>query len=208
MRGAWRLPFLICGHSRNAGAGVPINSPARPHKGTSAAPSPAPEDAPLNRGRGKIGQETGFPVHKDRLLATSSGARRLERRLKLTSVLRGPLASPPLLWERKRVLTFAPDPQECSSIWLEHSPVTGKAAGSSPVDRAKWYNGCMNDQELIKKVDEMSAKVDEMQKTVNRLNNYFKWTAIITIALIVLPIIGLMFAIPSYLNTLNTITSF
>ena len=23
-----------------------------------------------------------------------------------------------------------------SSIWLEHSPVTGKAAGSSPVDRA------------------------------------------------------------------------
>ncbi len=26
-----------------------------------------------------------------------------------------------------------------SSIWLEHSPVTGEAAGSSPVDRAKFY---------------------------------------------------------------------
>lgn len=25
----------------------------------------------------------------------------------------------------------------CSSIWLEHSPVTGEAAGSSPVNRAK-----------------------------------------------------------------------
>ena len=132
LRGAWRLPFLICGHSRNAGAGVPINSPAGPHKGKSAAPSPAPEDAPLNRGRGKIGQETGFPVHKDRLLATSSGARRLERRLKLTFVLRRPLASPPLLWERKRVLTFAPDPQECSSIWLEHRSPKPGVEGSSP----------------------------------------------------------------------------
>lgn len=28
-----------------------------------------------------------------------------------------------------------------SSIWLEHPPVTGKAAGSSPVDRAEFcYN--------------------------------------------------------------------
>lgn len=66
----------------------------------------------------------------------------------------------------------------------------------------------MNDQEILKKIEEMSAKIDETQKTVQRLNNYFKWTAIITVALFVLPLVGLLFAIPSYLSTLNTITSF
>lgn len=66
----------------------------------------------------------------------------------------------------------------------------------------------MNDQEIFKKIEEISAKIDETQKTVQRLNNYFKWTAIITVALFVLPLLGLLFAIPSYLNTLNTITSF
>ena len=66
----------------------------------------------------------------------------------------------------------------------------------------------MNDQEILKKIDEMNAKIDDMQRIVQRLNNYFKWTAIITVALFVLPLIGLLFAIPSYLSTLNTITSF
>ncbi len=66
----------------------------------------------------------------------------------------------------------------------------------------------MNDQEILKKIDEINAKIDDMQRIVQRLNNYFKWTAIITVALFVLPLIGLLFAIPSYLSTLNTITSF
>jgi hypothetical protein len=70
------------------------------------------------------------------------------------------------------------------------------------------YNVPMPNEEILKKIDEMSGKIDEMQKTVRRLNNYFKWTAIITALLIVLPLIGLAFAIPSYLKTLSTITSF
>ncbi len=65
----------------------------------------------------------------------------------------------------------------------------------------------MDNQELLKKIDEMTAKIDEMEKTVKKLNNYFKWTAIITIALIVIPLIGLAFAIPSYINQINSLTS-
>jgi hypothetical protein len=66
----------------------------------------------------------------------------------------------------------------------------------------------MNEQEILKKIEEMNANLDEMQIVVRRLNNYFKWTAIITVVLFVLPLLGLLFAIPSYLSTLNTITSF
>ncbi len=126
-----RLPFLIGGHSHSADAGQ-INSPARPHRGKSAAPSPAPGDAPLsggqgqNRSRDRLSRAPGGPY--GRLIRR----RRLERRPKLTFALRRPLASPPLLWERKRVLTFAPDPQECSSIWLEHRSPKPGVEGSSP----------------------------------------------------------------------------
>lgn len=66
----------------------------------------------------------------------------------------------------------------------------------------------MNTDELTKKIDVLTAKVDEMQVTVKRLNNYFKWTAIITIALFVLPLVGLFFFIPSFISQLNTVSGF
>ncbi len=66
----------------------------------------------------------------------------------------------------------------------------------------------MQNEEFTKKIEEMSVKIDEISNSVRQLKNYFKWVLIITIAMVVFPLIGLMFAIPSYLNTLNTITSF
>ena len=66
----------------------------------------------------------------------------------------------------------------------------------------------MQNDEIIKKIDEMNAKIDEMQRVVQKLNSYFKWTAIITIALFVLPLIALMFAIPSYLSQMSAISGF
>ncbi len=66
----------------------------------------------------------------------------------------------------------------------------------------------MNDQDLIKKIEGLEAQVGELSAQIRKLNNYFKWTAIITVLLIVLPLIGLAFAIPSYLSQLNTLTSF
>ncbi len=47
-----------------------------------------------------------------------------------------------------------------SSIWLEHSPVTGEAAGSSPVDRANFYistkKGSWYNIDMFKKLSDFS----------------------------------------------------
>jgi TRAP-type mannitol/chloroaromatic compound transport system permease small subunit len=57
--------------------------------------------------------------------------------------------------------------------------------------------------ELIKKIEEQNQKIDAMYKSVERLRKYFYWTLILTIVFFVLPLIGLIFVIPLYLNTLN-----
>jgi hypothetical protein len=68
----------------------------------------------------------------------------------------------------------------------------------------------------------LETKIDAMYVTVEKLRKYFLWTGIITVVLFVLPLIGLMFAIPSFLqsysdlgsidsispDTLNAITSY
>lgn len=59
------------------------------------------------------------------------------------------------------------------------------------------------DEELLQRLDAQEKKIDAIYKSVEKTRRYFKWTLIITIALIVLPAIGLIFVIPFYLNTLN-----
>lgn len=66
----------------------------------------------------------------------------------------------------------------------------------------------MQNEELIKKIEELNAKIDEMADSVRELKNYFKWMLIITVAMIVLPLVGLMFAVPSFLSTYSTISAF
>jgi len=66
----------------------------------------------------------------------------------------------------------------------------------------------MNNEEISKKLEEMNAKIDEVHESTRKIVSYFKWTLIITGLMIVLPLIGLLFAIPSYLKTLDVITTF
>lgn len=63
----------------------------------------------------------------------------------------------------------------------------------------------------------LETKIDAMYATVEKLRKYFLWTGIITVILFVLPLIGLMFAIPSFLqsysdlgsiDTINSVTSY
>ena len=63
------------------------------------------------------------------------------------------------------------------------------------------------DQEILKKLAEQDAKLDAIYKSAEKTRKYILWTAIITIAVIVIPLIGLIFVIPSYLNTLNSALS-
>jgi hypothetical protein len=55
---------------------------------------------------------------------------------------------------------------------------------------------------------DINAKLDKIYASVESTRKYMKWTAIITIALIVLPLIGLVFAIPSFINTYTQALNF
>ena len=67
----------------------------------------------------------------------------------------------------------------------------------------------MIDPELAKRLDTLEAKVDAAYRASETVRKYLFWTGVITVALIVLPLIGLAFAIPafisSYTTTLNSI---
>lgn len=55
--------------------------------------------------------------------------------------------------------------------------------------------------ELNQRFAVLEQKIDAMYASVEKLRKYFLWTGIITLALIVLPLIVLAFAIPSFINS-------
>lgn len=61
------------------------------------------------------------------------------------------------------------------------------------------------DSEITQRLAALEQKVDAMYASVETLRKYFLWTGVVTVALFVLPLIGLLFAIPSFLNTYKNI---
>ena len=59
------------------------------------------------------------------------------------------------------------------------------------------------EQDILKKLEELEKKVDEIYRSTRRTKQYIEWTVIIGIALVVLPLIGLLFIIPSFIKALN-----
>ncbi len=60
------------------------------------------------------------------------------------------------------------------------------------------------EQETLKKLEEQGQKIDEIYVSVEKTRKYFMWTLILTLAFFILPLIGLVFAVPSFLNTYST----
>ncbi len=56
------------------------------------------------------------------------------------------------------------------------------------------------DAELRAKLDEIEAKVDAAYKAAHRAERYLFWTGIVTVALFVLPLIGIALVLPSFMN--------
>lgn len=56
------------------------------------------------------------------------------------------------------------------------------------------------DQELQTRLNAQDIQLDAIYKSVEATRKYFKWTMIITIALFILPLLGIFFAIPSFLG--------
>lgn len=65
----------------------------------------------------------------------------------------------------------------------------------------------MIDPELAAKLDEIGAKAEMAYQASEKVRKYLFWTGVVTVALVVLPAIGLVFVIPqfiaSYTTTLN-----
>ena len=61
------------------------------------------------------------------------------------------------------------------------------------------------EQEILKKFEEQGRKLDEISATVRQLKNYFLWALIISVAVIILPLIGLFFIIPQFLSTYSNL---
>ena len=47
----------------------------------------------------------------------------------------------------------------------------------------------------------LEKKIDAMYVSVEKVRRYLFWTAVVTIALVVLPAIGLVFTIPKFIST-------
>ena len=56
------------------------------------------------------------------------------------------------------------------------------------------------DQEILKKIEAQEEKIDAIFRSVEKMRKYFLWTLIITLAVIILPLIGLVFVIPNFLS--------
>lgn len=59
------------------------------------------------------------------------------------------------------------------------------------------------EQDVLKKLEELEKKIDEIYRIARRTKQYIEWTVIIGIALVVLPLIGLAFVIPSFIKALS-----
>ncbi len=54
--------------------------------------------------------------------------------------------------------------------------------------------------ETNKKLIELEEKINKIYISVEKTRKYFFWTMIITVAVVVLPLIGLMFVLPSFMQ--------
>lgn len=60
------------------------------------------------------------------------------------------------------------------------------------------------DQDIQQKFKEQDEKLDRIYVSVEKTRKYFLWTLIATAVAFILPLIGLVFAIPFFLNSLST----
>jgi type II secretory pathway component PulF len=56
------------------------------------------------------------------------------------------------------------------------------------------------EEEILKKIEAQDKRLEEIYRSIEKMRKYFLWTLIITVAVIVLPLIGLLLVIPKFLS--------
>ena len=62
----------------------------------------------------------------------------------------------------------------------------------------------MIDPELATRLDDIGAKAERAYQAAEMIRKYLFWTSVITVALIIIPLIGLAIAIPQFIGTYTT----
>lgn len=62
----------------------------------------------------------------------------------------------------------------------------------------------MIDPELAARLDEIAAKTDAAYRAAESTRKYLFWTGVVTVALIVLPLIGLAFVVPKFISSYSS----
>jgi hypothetical protein len=57
------------------------------------------------------------------------------------------------------------------------------------------------DPELQQRLTTLEQKIDATFASAEKTRKYFKWTLIITLVVTILPLIGLLFAIPAFISS-------
>ena len=57
--------------------------------------------------------------------------------------------------------------------------------------------------EVLKKIAELEQKVDAVYKSAEKTRKYFMWTLILSVVFFVLPLIALIFVIPSFISSIS-----
>ena len=61
------------------------------------------------------------------------------------------------------------------------------------------------DEELRTRFETLEKKVDATYQAAEKAKKYFQWILILTLAALLLPLLGLLFAIPSFLSVYSSI---
>lgn len=64
------------------------------------------------------------------------------------------------------------------------------------------------EQEILEQVKAQEELLQKIYVSTEKTRKYFMWALIATVAVFVLPLIGLMFVIPSFLNIYSSMLTF
>jgi hypothetical protein len=57
------------------------------------------------------------------------------------------------------------------------------------------------EQEILTRLQKNEEKLEKIFISVEKMRRYFLWTLVITVLMVLLPAVGLLFAIPTFMDT-------
>lgn len=61
------------------------------------------------------------------------------------------------------------------------------------------------EQEILERLKKNEEKLDQIYTSVEKTRKYLFWTFVVTIVVVVLPLLGVLAAIPQFMSTYNSL---